>query len=235
MNGKIFIYLPLAFITGGLIGMWGPNEELQTLKTRQAQKELAAKPKGFDSFARMINIPDIAKRRRMHHSSTNRPKSNAERNITATPKTVKAKKPQKASNPEDLQERIAEAAELWQTRIELVRAGTLKSLSIGKDSEADFDAAMYKMNEEIRQSVQAIASALAAEEELTPELLVRLMGDVSTTMAQTYDNIGECVDDKFRDEVSKIQLIDFIDPSVAEPLIDVQDKLESNSIRRSAR
>ena len=42
---------------------------------------------------------------------------------------------------------------------------------------------------------------------------------------ETYDLIGESAGADRRDEVSSLMLTDFIDPSVAEPLIDVQDKL----------
>ena len=62
---------------------------------------------------------------------------------------------------------------------------------------------------------------------MTPELGVRLMGDVSTALAETYDAIGACVGEGKRDEVSNMNLADFIDPSVAEPFVAVQDKLEA--------
>ena len=52
-------------------------------------------------------------------------------------------------------------------------------------------------------------------------------GVVSAALAETYDAIGKCADESRRDEVSKLNLADFIDPSVAEPFVAVQDKLES--------
>ena len=52
------------------------------------------------------------------------------------------------------------------------------------------------------------------------------MGDVATSLAEAYDTIGTCVDEGHRDEVSRLELVSFIDASVGEPLIAVQDKLE---------
>jgi len=52
------------------------------------------------------------------------------------------------------------------------------------------------------------------------------MGDLSTTLAETYDAVGACVGEDLRGEVSNLNLADFIDPSVAEPLIAVQGKLD---------
>ena len=76
-----------------------------------------------------------------------------------------------------------------------------------------------------------ITSSIEAQEKMTPELGFRLMGDTSTILAETYDKIGEILPQGQRAEVSEMQMIDFIDPAVAEPLIDVQDKLEGFSMR----
>jgi hypothetical protein len=62
-----------------------------------------------------------------------------------------------------------------------------------------------------------------------------MMGDLSTAMAEAYDRIGECAGKEFRGEVSKLNLVDFVDPSVAEPLIEVQHKLDAFPMRRLRR
>ena len=66
---------------------------------------------------------------------------------------------------------------------------------------------------------------------MTPELGFRLMGDTSAILAETYDKIGAQLPQDQRAEVSEMQMIDFIDPAVAEPLVKVQDKLEGFSMR----
>jgi hypothetical protein len=71
-----------------------------------------------------------------------------------------------------------------------------------------------------------MATLLSRQEKMTPELGLRLMGDATTIMAETYEKIGACVPAERRAEVSEMQVFDFIDPGVAEPLIAVQDKLE---------
>ena len=82
------------------------------------------------------------------------------------------------------------------------------------------------MNGRLRESMQAIADALVNEEEMTPEIGVRLMNDISAAMVETYDQIGGCVDGAKRGDVAQLNLAEFIDPSVAEPLVAVQDKLD---------
>lgn len=240
------LWLPLAFVLGGLVGAWGPGEELRARKAHVAQaSEAQKKPREFDAFARMIKLPATARRRRAAGgagSVSNRADrvvaSDANVTTASVEKTAaRASGPERAPHldPEDLRARIEEAAELWRTRSELVRADTVKKLGLDADGEARFDDAVVRMNEEIRASVQAIADALADEDVLTPELGVRLMGDLSVTMAETYDRIGACTDADRRDDVSRLQLIELVDPSVAEPLIAVQDKLEAVAPRRSWR
>ena len=77
----------------------------------------------------------------------------------------------------------------------------------------------------------ADADEIAAAKTMTPELGVRLMADLSTSLAETYDAIGACVGEELRGQVSDLQLVDFVDPSVAEPLIAVQDKIDPQSFR----
>ena len=126
---------------------------------------------------------------------------------------------------EDLRARIDEAADLWRARVEIARAQTIEKLGLDGAGVEKFNAALDNMNVKLRDSIQIIATKLAEEENMTPELGVRLMGDLCTTLAESYDEIGQCVGDDRRGEISSLELHNFVDPSVAEPLISVQGKL----------
>ena len=128
--------------------------------------------------------------------------------------------------PEDLRARIDEAAELWRTRIEIARASAIDKLGLDDKGAEAFNDAIEDMNAKLRESVQIVADKVASSESLTPELGIRLMGDIATSLAETYDSLATCVDVEHRGEVSRLELTSFIDPSVGEPLIAVQDKLE---------
>ena len=133
--------------------------------------------------------------------------------------------------PDDLAARIDEAQEMWATRVDVARAQWKAKLKLSGEAERAFDEALQEMNEKLYASAQELARRLASEEKMTPELGFRLMGDTSTILAETYDKVGEILPQGQRAEVSEMQMIDFIDPAVAEPLIDVQDKLEGFSMR----
>ena len=63
---KGWFLVPLAAIVGLVAGSWGPREDLR--RVREAQREESVKGKvaattGFDAFAKLTNIPDVAKRK----------------------------------------------------------------------------------------------------------------------------------------------------------------------------
>ena len=228
---NVFIWLPLAFVLGGIVGAWGPGEELKALKKREAERPAEVKksaPAGFGSFAQLVNIPETARRpRRVRVEEVKTSGEGSDTNAAPAAAESAAKAPERPRRlaPTDLRARIDEAADLWRTRAEIAKTKTIEKLWLDASGADSFNAAVDEMNARLRESIQIIADELANAREMTPELGVRLMGDLSTTLAETYDLIGESAGADRRDEVSSLMLTDFIDPSVAEPLIDVQDKL----------
>ncbi len=137
---------------------------------------------------------------------------------------------------EDLAARIEEAAELWNTRGEIARTQWKGRLGVRDEkSAAAFDSAVATMNESLRDTMEAFAEELESAGRMTPELGLRMMGDLTRTMAEAYDAIGAAVPPERRAEVSEIPVHEFIDPMVAEPLIGVQDKLEGRFMGRGGR
>ena len=242
---KVYFWLPLACLVGYLIGSWGAQDELRSFRShaRDVKQNTAAKPGGFDAFAQMVKIPESARRSR--RPRPDRPKAPlpsiaATNKVTAKqapvpPPTAKEKPNAVAStnavpprlSPEDLRARIEEAHDLWRTRVDLARAQWKSKLKLSGEGEKAFDAALQEMNERLYDSVAALAGLLEGKDSMTPELGLRLVGETTTILSETYDRIGACASPEMREEISTMQMVDFIDPGVAEPLIDVQGKLEN--------
>ena len=245
---KSFIWLPIACIAGVIIGAWGPREELCTLKANAEaeRKQPRNAAEGFQAFARMANIPEEAKRSRRRRpdakplfATTNKPPARAAA-VTNAPAPVATQAvdtavaattnapPQKRErlSPEDLRARIEEAQELWRTRVDLARVKWKEKLNLDATAGEKFDAALDNMNEQLYDTMQTMATLLSQQDKMTPELGLRMMGDATTIMAETYEKLGACVPAERRGEVSEMQVFEFIDPGVAEPLIPVQDKLD---------
>ncbi len=252
---KHLLWLPAVFLAGIIIGAWGPREEVRALKEQERTKS-ARRPNavdGFEAFARIANIPDEAKRprRRKAHdaplfkAATNRPSAMAEQSrplapgkeipaatdTNTQPQTAKREPPRYIS-PDDLRARIEEAQEVWRTRAELALAQWKEKLELDESAAARFDSAIESMNTQLYDTMQAMAEHLSRQERMTPELGLRMVGDATTIMAETYGKIGEIVPAGKRAEVSEIQVFDFIDPGVAEPLIPVQEKLRDMPYQR---
>lgn len=227
---KTILWLPLAFVLGGMAGYIGPAEKLRALRDKAAEETKAPPPArpaagadGFGSFAKLVNIPErTAPRPRPAKPAAERPAKPGP-DAPEAPPEVRAPEP---PDPEDLRARLEKASELWGARADVVRGQAIARLELDAAGAAKMDETLTAMNERIRESMQAIAETLAAQEEMTPELGFRLMGDLSATLADTYDALGEVAGAERRAEVSKLTLVDFVDPMVAEPLIAVQDKLE---------
>ena len=229
----VIVWLPLVFIAGGLVGYYGPAEELRSRDVREKEEKTKAKPKNaFGSFTELVNIPEVAKRpRRVKDTepatNTTAVATTSDEQPKGTNATAEATAPRrKRVAPEDLRARIDEAAELWRTRIEIARASAIEKLGLDDKGAEAFNDAIEDMNAKLRESIQIVADRVASSEAMTQELGVRLMGDIATTLAETYDSLATCVDEDHRGEVSRLELTNFIDPSVGEPLIAVQDKLE---------
>ena len=234
---KAYVWLPLACLIGYLVGTWGAQDELRAFRShaRDVKEKTVAKTGGFDTFANLVKIPESA-----HHSRRTRrdrppPSAIAVTNAAARVAAAPADKPKSAAvvtnappprlSPVDLRARIEEAQDLWRTRVDLARTQWKTKLKLEGEAEKAFDAALQEMNERLYDSVAALAVLLEGKESMTPELGLRLVGETTTILAETYDQIGACAAPDMREQVSSIQIVDFIDPGVAEPLIDVQGKL----------
>ena len=233
----VLVWLPAAFVIGGLVGYYGPSEELRSREQREQEEK--AKPRSnnaFGSFAQMVNIPDSAKRPRRARDAEkpaahDAPSAGASESAPTNAPAQTAERRHRRLAPEDLRARIDEASDLWRARVEIARTAAVDKLGLDGEKAQAFNDAVDAMNDKLRESMQLVADEIAAAKTMTPELGVRLMGDLSTSLAETYDAIGACVGEELRGQVSELQLVDFVDPSVAEPLIAVQDKIDPQSFR----
>ena len=237
---KNWFWIPLAGIVGVVAGSWGPREDLarfkETVREEQTQKK-ASGAAGFDAFARLANIPDVAKRQPKARTNGVERVEKVEGEEKVETNAVKAAAQRRSKwSREDLRARIEEAADLWQTRVELAKTQWKEKLGISGQTESEsFESAIGTMNESLRDSMQVLADEIERAGKMTPELSLRMMGDAARVMAEAYDAIGASLPDERRADVSELPVFEFIDPMVAEPLIGVQDKLDGGFGRHSLR
>ncbi len=245
---KSALLLPFALLLGLVIGGWAPKSELSDAKRQVADltAKLAERDKGsrFDAFTRMIKIPERAQaaphapaeRRASAAAAQSAPQTAATNALTAPSaerrdapadaEAAPAEAAERAPTPEDLRARIDEAKSLWQARVEIARAQWIERLRLDADQTAAFDTAVNAMNESLYASMQGLADTLASTDTLTPETGVRAFNEMTGALVGTYDALSAALPEEQRAEAAQLELTDFIDPAVAEPLVAVQDKLE---------
>ena len=242
---KYALFFPLILLLGLVIGGWAPKEELRASQreTAELKSKLASREKDsrMDAFTRMVQIPERAQKTKPAFKPAPPSESHASvagtnsfvGDIATAPTNAEVKLTLETSvktdapvSPEDLRARIDEAKELWKTRVEIARAQWIDRLKLSPEAAALFDTSINTMNETLYTSMQGLADALAAGETLTPEIGTRAFNEMTASLVKTYDDLSTIVPEAQLGEVSKMELTDFIDPAVAEPLIAVQDKLD---------
>jgi hypothetical protein len=241
---KLALFFPPVLLLGLVIGGWAPKEELRAAKKEAAElkEKLASSGKDsrMDAFTRMVQIPERAKSVKpapkksitLSVTTADSAETNGSTSAAAPAQTnastlvspPEAKPPE--VSPEDLRARIDEAKELWKTRVDIARAQWIERLKLTPEAAAQFDTSINAMNEELYASMQGLADTLAADETLTPEVGTRAFSEMTAALVKTYDDLNVIVPEEQRGVASQMELTDFIDPGVAEPLIAVQDKLD---------
>jgi hypothetical protein len=226
---KLWHLLPFTLLAGLLIGRWLPTGEKRAESTLHTETTTQKSATAINDITRLVQIPDKAtKQRRRNPSTTNTPPVTAMQDgVQDQPRT---NAPRHHGNherlsPEDLQARIDEAKELWRTRAELARSQLFDKLNLQTvEQQTQFDNAINTMNQSLLNSMQGLAAEIKNSPEMTPEQGIRAFSQMTTAMTAAYDSLFQAVPQDRQAEVGKIQMTDFIDPSVIEPLTDVQDK-----------
>lgn len=237
---KHWYLIPLAAVAGIVAGAWGPRadlEALQELKLEKTARREANQKSGFKAIADLARIPDKAKSVRPRPEKPAAPANGEQPKPDAATNVVEKGRHHRGHFPPtqkllrgDLKARIEDAKELWRTRCELAKTQWKAKLNVSGESEQRFDQMLDDMNADLRDLMGELAQEVAASRQVSPELGMKMVSAVTGTLAEGYAALGECVEPGRRDEVSKLPIHEFIDPSVFEPMIEVQDYLEPSDL-----
>jgi hypothetical protein len=229
---KLWYLLPFALLAGLLIGRWTPSEGRRSEIPARGESTPQKGANTLNTITQMIQIPEKAsKPRRRANVETNMPPATVAANELSDPSptnTVKHRPRRERLSPEDLRARMEEAKELWRTRAELVRTQMFDKLNFQTaEQQTLFDNTINTMNQSLLNSMQGLATEIKNSPEMTTEQGIRVLAQMTTAMTSAYDTLFQAVPQEKQGEVGKMQMTDFIDPSVIEPLTEVQDKLQT--------
>ncbi len=232
---KAAAWIVLALLTGLVLGALGPRAELR--RARQEVKDLDILLKSR-SQARSTALADVTGMLRLSESvarGRSAAASNAAPVAAASPATpsaasnvvAQAKPPHdRARERRDLREQIDKAAEVWRVRSDVARSAFLANAGLDAEQAANFDVVMEAMNVRLKERITFWADRFRDGSELSQETGMRMMNDLSGVLVLTYDEMDRKLPPTWRTTGgAQMEMTDFVDPAVAEPLIGLEDRL----------
>lgn len=228
---KSMIYLPFVALAAFVIGSWGPSADLRQLKdaardeqSDRGKKRSAKKNSGLGTIAQMVHIPDEPPER---PASTN-----------DTPEEVPFSPPEAQSasavtnaaacaNDEDGDKRRARkvALEWIGVRADIAKTQWKTKLNLSESDCTTFDGVVDEMNAALRETMDALVATVSAEGKVTNEMIVHLMSEMTTALANAYDGLAAALPQADREQLSEIPVYDLVSPWAIEPLFDAEEML----------
>ena len=226
---KHFVWTVAALLVGLIVGSLGPRSELAHVREQLAEAKASRPAPRLDRLQEMVRFQSSpnASRRRTKTSSVRDSKRSARRSSGESSDDPDVIEVEEEENPaedslEAREERLMDAIELWQTRSALARASFVSNAELSEEQALHFDVMIEAMNLRLAKVIEDYAVMFKEGESLTPEVGVRMMHELSEIMVVTYNDFEETLPSGWRDSGDKVfDLGDYIDPSVAAPLLSV--------------
>jgi hypothetical protein len=229
---KSWVWLPVTLVVGLMLGGWGPRQEVRHLKQELelARTETPRRANGaaaLGALGQVIPLPDRAR------AGPREPAPELRADPTAPAPEIESIESEEGPGPaaedhsETMRRGMEQAMEAWRLRSELVRNTFVASAALNAGEAARFDTAVAAMNLRLRTDMQQLADRIRAEEPVTPEDGLRLMNELSGHVVRAYDDLDRALPASWRVAAGPgFNLADLVDPSVAEPLIGLEDRLD---------
>jgi hypothetical protein len=128
-----------------------------------------------------------------------------------------------------MEKRIEAAKEAWRARSDLARTSFLDNLGASEEESLRFDVLIEAMNIRIGQTIDSWVDRVEQQEVVRAEDGARLMHELTGAVVLTYDEIDRSFGPEWREKSDdRFMLVDFVDPSVADSLVEVEDLIDKS-------
>jgi hypothetical protein len=232
------LWIAAALFAGLALGAWGPRSDLRKAQHQIRELELRLKESGtgagrLRSITDMLRIPEGKPR----GGESAQP---AGTEVEAAPEEAPAAAATSPSNPppslasatnrpdgEDLRRRIDEAMDVWRIRADVARNSFVSSAGLNAAAAGTFDVVVAAMNLRLANSISNWVEQVKKNDRMTPEDGARILNDVTSVFVLTYNELDRKLPATWRDGAGdRFDLVTFVDPSVATPLIGIEDALD---------
>jgi hypothetical protein len=232
---KLLAWIPVALLLGLALGAWPAKNELKQLRdeTEKLRKEAKSRSAGagtLGQLTQMMRIPDQApppKPEAAKPAATNAAVA-AEGDSTNRPPRRRPPFAEMRPRPGDdrsMRERIDAGMDAWRIRSDIARNNFISKAGFDAAQAAQFDVLTQAMNLRLKDRLSKFADEVKSGKKITPESGARIINDLSGAVVMTYDEMDRTLPDWRKDDLGRFEMADFIDPSVAEPLIDIESEI----------
>jgi hypothetical protein len=228
----------LALLAGLALGGWGPRADLRDARDRikELEKKIGrqeASAGKMQQVKAMLRVKDDEVRA----AATRRARKPPPLKLPPAPEeepedAMASARPAGTNAPPRMGRDIAQAAELWSTRVEMSRNSLIGNLGLNPQQVAMFDGVTAVMNAQLEEHIGKWAETLKQKEEMTSEDGVRMMTDLGNVLTKTYDEMDQVMPPGWREKAGgRFDLVNFVDPAVAMPLTEVEGKIQQRQRR----
>ena len=234
--GKTLAFALAALLAGLVIGnsnmkadLRHAREEIESLK-KQSVKQ-GGGTAGISGITSMLRIPEpgkdepVAQRPHMHRSRANA----VVRKEAALVSSNEVASDVRTNRAVSMQDQLKTASELWKTRCELVRNSFVSNVTTSEEQAIQFDVAMAAMNLRLSNSIRTWVEYVKNEKDISPEAGIKILNDLSGDLVWAYKDLDRSMPPGWRTQAGeKFGVFVFIKPEVAQPLLEVEDRLKSS-------
>ena len=227
------VWIPAALVVGVVIGGYGPRQELRQTRAELEWMEAERSPHPDRRLNQMTDIVGLTLEPRRaespplpHHAeseSTDEPAA-----LVPGDESDRDDAPEEGEDEtQSLADRLAVARDLWQVRSDMARDTFISRAGLDRSEQVRFGVLVEAMNIRIEESFATAVDRIRQQGEVSPETMTRMLHDVTGALTLTYDEMDRNLSPDWRVAAgSDVDLVDFIDPAVARPLLEVENLLE---------
>lgn len=258
---KAWIFVPIALLTGLVIGGWGPRSDLLAARreldaTRNMLRETKRGRGDLGGITRLIGIDGrpgaraagtkrsaaksptttpqfvpveggVSQDSAATNAAVDQPSTGSVAAAAVVPPAAESTADAEPAQGRHLKDQIDTAMDLWKTRSDIARATVIANLGLTQEEALQFDVLVAAMNKRIGHSLNTLAEGLKRDEQFTEESAIRVANEVTSAIVLGYSDMDRNMPKGWRERTGEeFSMTDFIDPSVAKPLIPVEGKLE---------
>jgi len=245
----------ITLVLGLIIGAWVPQSELRVVKNEmdRMKKENARvqQSKGNNpivgNVTQMLGMQSLPEQKSSaegiarRSSNSPRPKPDLTFDDTGKEESPSPQEMDTVAGPaegetppavdHDFYEAIELARDAWRVRAAHSRQVLSENLELTDREMESFDRTIVEMNNKLEDQIIDLAESMITKEEITTEDGLVMLHSVSGVLLETYTGLDDVLPPDWRFRTgTEADLINFIDPVVATPLGNLQDKNFRNQL-----